>query len=457
MSIPLERLYHYVERIAEDTYGDSVIIYRFYPHGSKKLEHLKPLRSSHAWDEEISNPHLVCHDQEPLNFDFYQNQQTPDNPWRKLLREHDCYQRPNLGHFGIFDKQIILHSEQKSKDLVKYQNAGFIPVYYWNHAMLSRDWFRFAEHIQQKKKANKIFLIYNRAWSGTREYRLKFADLLVSNNLVEDCKMTINPVDPDIDQQYSNYQFANPVWKPCVKIEEFFPTTSAQSWYSADFDLADYEHTQIEIVLETLFDDARWHLTEKTLRPIACGQPFLLACSAGILSYLRSYGFKTFDSVWDETYDHVVDPYQRLEQICHTMKEIANWSQSERQSRLKIANDIADYNKKHFFSLDFWNLVTTELHSNLKLALDELVNTNTGERFFSTRKNLSQVEVLKNIITGRQKNPSIDLWPADHPYQDTYMKTDSVMKVLQKARRMRTQQSIVSRDKIYKHNAKNYK
>jgi hypothetical protein len=33
MSIPLDRLYHYIENIAKEIRGDDVLIYRFYPHG----------------------------------------------------------------------------------------------------------------------------------------------------------------------------------------------------------------------------------------------------------------------------------------------------------------------------------------------------------------------------------------------------------------------------------------
>jgi hypothetical protein len=46
-------------------------------------------------------------------------------------------------------------------------------------------------------------------------------------------------------------------------------------------------------------------LTEKALRPIACGQPFILAATPGSLQYLRSYGFKTFSGYIDETYDTI--------------------------------------------------------------------------------------------------------------------------------------------------------
>jgi hypothetical protein len=45
MSIPLDRLYHYIENVAQEIYNDRIIIYRFYPHGSKNINDLNNLLS----------------------------------------------------------------------------------------------------------------------------------------------------------------------------------------------------------------------------------------------------------------------------------------------------------------------------------------------------------------------------------------------------------------------------
>ena len=38
MSIPLDKLYHYLQ----DIINEDIIIYRWFPHGSRNLENLKP-------------------------------------------------------------------------------------------------------------------------------------------------------------------------------------------------------------------------------------------------------------------------------------------------------------------------------------------------------------------------------------------------------------------------------
>jgi predicted XRE-type DNA-binding protein len=113
-------------------------------------------------------------------------------------------------------------------------------------------------------------------------------------------------------------------------------------------------------------------LTEKSLRPIAVGQPFILAGTQGSLEYLRSYGFKTFGDVWDESYDLVEDPAERLIQIAELMKYISTWLPHQRERNMAQAQAIADYNRQHFFSQEFFNQVTDELKTNLTSAFDQL-------------------------------------------------------------------------------------
>jgi hypothetical protein len=385
MTIPLDKLYHYIESTARDIYGDDVVIYRFYPHGSKKLEDLATLWPDSKYFTIL--PHVYCHDQEPLSYDHY-DQQLSNRKLNKLellrnsatgitSRLHANFRDPD----DLNNLALLLHSEKRSTDLVKYQNNNFVCVYYWSHAILSLDWFRYAQHVKQQKKSTKSFLIYNRAWSSTREYRLKFLDYVLDETLQEHCQTTLNPIEPDLQIHYSQYQFQNNNWCPVKILENYFPCTVASSQSSADFNIKDYENTDIEIVLETVFDDDRLHLTEKSLRPIACEQPFIIVGSHGSLEYLQQYGFKTFDTVWDENYDTIDNPEQRLKAVVALMKQIAEWDPKTKIKKLKQARKIAKYNKKYFFSAKFQNLVCSELKQNFYTAFEFFQKNNAHDRF----------------------------------------------------------------------------
>jgi hypothetical protein len=307
---------------------------------------------------------------------------------------------------NIYDYSLLLHSEQRSLEVQKYQSNFFIPVYYWSHAIIARDWFRYAEHQHQQKHTHlQDFLIYNRAWSGTREYRIKFIDLLIEYNLMSQCKTTFNPIDPENQVSYTQHNFLNTQWKPTnIKLEKYVNPTLASSCCSADFDLDDYNSTRFEVVLETLFDDTRLHLTEKSLRPIACGQPFLLVGTYGSLDYLRSYGFKTFDGIINEDYDLIVDPLQRLTAIVQEMKRISNWTISEKQHNLIKLQKITQYNRQHFFSNKFIDLVNHELCCNLASAFKTLENKNTSTNYIELRKKLATIPGIgQSLVTDNSR------------------------------------------------------
>lgn len=405
MSIPLDRLYRYINNVANKIYGDSTVIIRFDPPGSKKLKDLTFLVDPHI--DKIARLHIYCHDQEPLEYAAMSHARSElELDSFQILRNSvtllttDPF--PNLRWYGnIHDLALLLHSEKRSSNLQQYQDNTFIPVYHWSHAIIALDWFRYAEHIQQRKQVTKTFLVYNRAWSGTREYRLKFLDLVLRLGLEDHCQASVSPIEPDLGIHYETHKFKNPCWRPTQVLENFFPANTAPSHSSADFDLNDYEATDIEVVLETLFDDSRLHLTEKALRPIACAQPFILAGTHGSLEYLRSYGFKTFGDIWNEHYDLVDDPEERLIQIVDLMKQIANWAPQVRKRKMAEAQVIADYNRQHFFSKEFFNLVVTELQTNLTSAFDIFNAENTCQLWIDRWKILlSNQEILTFLKNG---------------------------------------------------------
>ena len=91
MSIPLDRLYHYIENIAEKIYGGTVIIYRFYPHGSKKHEDLTSTKNF-QWYEFKLTPGIYCNDQEPLDYKYYERYElNSQSAWNTLLESGSIY------------------------------------------------------------------------------------------------------------------------------------------------------------------------------------------------------------------------------------------------------------------------------------------------------------------------------------------------------------------------------
>jgi len=300
---------------------------------------------------------------------------------------------------SLYDRNIIIHSERRSCQVEKYSQVGLEGVYWWSHAVIARDWYRYAsvdpELDRMPKNFPRMFNVYNRAWSGTREYRLKFIDQLIDKNLVKDCLVKFNPVDNDV--HYHQHDFVNPDFCPVHELS-VLPKNSTTPCYSAGYSAEDYQQCWFDVVLETLFDDDRLHLTEKILRPIACGKPFILASTHGALEYLRSYGFCTFGNVIDESYDLETDPVQRLNKIILTMQHIQQLEPAKQTELRHQLNDIVKFNKQRFFSEEFAHQLKSEFLQNYQHAKHCCDQHRKGLNWRTFRKIASRTPELKQDL-----------------------------------------------------------
>jgi hypothetical protein len=128
----------------------------------------------------------------------------------------------------------------------------------------------------------------------------------------------------------------------------------------------------------------------------------MLAAGPGSLAYIRSYGFKTFAPWIDESYDQETDSALRLERIIKSMKQIQQLHGQELDNFCKEIKQIAEFNKKHFFSDDFFNFVRDELKNNLVLAHKQVTKT-PGKYFQEITKMLEDHNLIDQWPQGQQK------------------------------------------------------
>ena len=366
MSIPTHNLYDYIHQVLEKEY----CILFFYPWGSKKLTDVIDIWycNDQLYDSEFKyttfpkkklhidipktflktyQPVLFCHDQEPLNFELYKKDNIDPEIIKHSSRPYfvpvDFRKDLNLRYSFPNSNQkywILLHSELNSHEVEKYEKCNlFIGAYWWSHAIIARDWYRFAQHdknLSKSKKQKYLFLTYCRSVTGTRKYRQDFLDLCKIENLSRHC----------------------------------FCGKGGTSDSSSVYDAQDITSTVFHVVLETIFDQ-RIHLTEKTLRPIACGQPFIIANGPGSLEYLHRYGFKTFSPWINEAYNKIQDATLRLEAIVKEMSRLSKLSKEELEIVKKECYKIARHNKNVFFQQKFIKNITQELTENVQSATNK--------------------------------------------------------------------------------------
>jgi hypothetical protein len=115
-----------------------------------------------------------------------------------------------------------------------------------------------------------------------------------------------------------------------------------------------YKKTWMSVITEThAFDeDHNLFISEKLWKPIWALQPFMVWGHRGTMTQLRSWGFQTYDCLWDETYDdckdldRVAGILQNLQQI-NVIKDKNGW--------LNQCREICEYNKNHFMSADWFS------------------------------------------------------------------------------------------------------
>lgn len=105
-----------------------------------------------------------------------------------------------------------------------------------------------------------------------------------------------------------------------------------------------YKQSLISVVTESFFVEPIIFNTEKIWNPISYRHPFIMVGAPGTLKYLRSLGYKTFSEFWDESYDDIQDPTQRLQQIATLCMTIDKWSAKEKKDFFYKSMPITEHN-----------------------------------------------------------------------------------------------------------------
>jgi len=128
------------------------------------------------------------------------------------------------------------------------------------------------------------------------------------------------------------------------KAQHFLKSTYLNTWYS--------------IITETYFQDHykdSVFFSEKIFKPMRAMHPFILVCQPHALKTLKTFGFKTFSDFWDESYDSIEDPVQRLDAICKLASSLNKKSKSEWLSMYSDMRSVLEHNYEHLTNTQWVN------------------------------------------------------------------------------------------------------
>ena len=327
-----------------------------------------------------SNNYIFFFDQEPIHLDMHVPTFNHIKTVNRELAVKSGYTRvkPQTKNFGY------LCTSEKNSAAVDYicKQYKWTPLYYFFHGWAALDWYRGYNRTYlikpfTERTPTKTFIAPNRIIAGKRQHRLEMLYWIFKLGLTDNhisCPTVCPAENVNIYDAVKTLPFndAEQVFRSAPLPMQFTGETDHpmhSCWLSLFDQSAD---SLLYLVTETVADGRRLHLTEKTFKPIALGMPFVLVATAGSLEYLRSYGFKTFGHLWDEGYDDILDPHERIRSVASLLQTLDNLSPEARINLWKDALPTIEHNYNHFYNGGFEKILWDELQGMLNRVKSSL-------------------------------------------------------------------------------------
>jgi len=304
--------------------------------------------------------HVLFHDQEP----FWGNH---------LGKIYDSECGVEWSRFEFL--KILANSEWSNIKKQICKDRHILDWYYFYHGFAALDWYRDAQYINTDHDVVNAFISLNHTITHDRSYRIALLARLINRDIVSRGQTSwhadLNTTMQEIENAHNYLSYRNRVlccdaFRRCKDLPWRLDNVKIDGNLSAHFGHGEYrlwQRSLLHVVNETVFYQSKLHLTEKIFKPIVAQRPFILVAASGNLAYIRSYGFQTFSSWIDESYDEIQDPDERLDAIAKEISRFAAMSISELNNIRRDMQSVLTFNKQHFFG-EFRNLIVNELVDN---------------------------------------------------------------------------------------------
>jgi hypothetical protein len=115
-------------------------------------------------------------------------------------------------------------------------------------------------------------------------------------------------------------------------------------------DLAEYDQSWFSVATETEMRPRISRITEKSLKPLANFHPMLVLGNPGSLQMVRSYGFATFEEIFDESYDDELDPRRRFDMVYGELTRLCRLDERELLAMERRVEDKLIFNARWGFT-----------------------------------------------------------------------------------------------------------
>ena len=321
--------------------------------------------------------YIFFFDQEPIHLNMHMN--TFDQVYSYNL--DITHGRPEVYKMlkvpRIKDAGCLVTSEFNSEN-VEYicKRYNWKSLYYFFHGWASLDWYRgydktFLIQPWTERTIAKTFVAPNRIVAGERQHRLEMLYHIFKNRMAHNhvsCPAVCPAENISVLDAVTSLETKYPDIKSVFSAESLpinFAGETGHPMHSCWLSLFEESaESLLYLVTETVATGRRHHLTEKTFKPIALGMPFVIVGTRGSLRYLRSYGFRTFEGIWDESYDDAEDDV-RIERIASLLRSLDELPAAVKQELFESAHEVIEHNWNHFYNGGFEAVLWDELKDML--------------------------------------------------------------------------------------------
>lgn len=318
-------------------------------------------------DAIVETDYVWMHDQEPCWVEEYQS--LFDDVARRNIdiwwHQHNQVKPDQFGHIVVSEKGEF--AERLA------QQYGWKMHYYFYHGWACQDWYRgydksFLIPRARDRAPTKTFMSPNRIVGGNRDHRVLFLYNVFRQGLEHNhisvprvCQYENVDISVVANKYCNTYPDISQVFEQAALPRLFAGEESQQMTSCWLGNYAEAQDSLIYVPTETLYFGRRTHITEKTFKAIALEMPFVLVAPAHSLEYMRSYGFRTFGTVFDESYDTETDDIVRVEKVTKLLKDLDTLSPKERQEIHRACLHIVEHNYNHFYKGGLTDVLWPEL------------------------------------------------------------------------------------------------
>ena len=221
----------------------------------------------------------------------------------------------------------------------------------------------------------KLFLSWNRRF---RPHRTAMAFGLDKLGLVDRSYFSMGLVDPENPNMHITHVFQNhllhkfnitpdDISKFVSKLPLVLDGETDVNQMCQDFNDASrpyYQNSLVSLVSETNFSATEVSLTEKSFKPFKEKHPFITVGAAGTLQAIKDMGFITFGAFWDEGYDNITNPSERMAAILDICQQISTWSNEQIIDFRRRVKPILDHNYE-ILKIEYSNVVAARVRDRI--------------------------------------------------------------------------------------------